>query len=92
MSRDTDLAAARERLLAVLAEAKRRRDAAPPRNDPIVSDGPGGLSRWVMAALIVLALVAGWMAYRELAGADRDKAAPAGVSAGQRASTPTLLI
>lgn len=63
--RDAEIEAARTRLMAVLAEAKRRRAAAAPNAEPIVRDGPRGLPRWVLAALAALAVLAGWRVYRD---------------------------
>ena len=73
---DADLAAARARLAQVLAEAKRRRAAAAPDTGAIVSE-PRGWPSWIVAALIALALVAGWKVYDEMVEVAPPAPAPA---------------
>jgi TonB family protein len=75
---DADLRLARARLAQTLAQARRRREAAAPVNDPIVSGPPGlsPLARNLLAwAVVVILLVAGyfWLG----GGSERQPQGPA---------------
>jgi TonB family protein len=70
--RDPDLDAARARLEAVLTEARRRRAQATRNANPIVKDGPRGLPSWAVAAIIALAMLAGWKVYSDYIRPDPD--------------------